>query len=242
MEHEQYTQIAHFEEVNWWYRARRGLLEAILQRFAPHAAHLLDAGCGVGSNGAVLRRYASQVSGLDTSPEALAYCRAKGYDNLICASLEDGLGTDIYDGIICLDVLEHITDDARAVAALQQGLKGGGIGVMAVPAHAYLWNDNDRFSHHLRRYTPKQVRSLISSNGLAIIKLSYWNQISYLPYLLYCMGQRKKAEHPVNNLTHIPRSLNGLLSAALKLENKLFMRMNLLQGVSIVCVCRKPAE
>lgn len=244
MEARNFEEIERLERSNWWYRARRDLLQALLRRAGRRFRSLLDVGCGTGANLPALRPYAERVTGLDTDPNALRIAEKKGYDALLAGSVTDFAPAALHDAAVCLDVLEHV-DDKQAVLNLARCLEPGGWLMLSVPAHAYLWNDNDAFSHHLRRYEREELRELLRG-CFSIERLSYWNLSAFLPaYALFRWIRRQRLSPPerrTNNLTLIPRGLDGLLYRIVWLENRLFERVDLWQGTSVVCVARKNAQ
>ena len=240
MDAENYRQIAAIEKNNWWYKSRRDMLGKIIASFNKRFHSALDAGCGVGSNLEILSKYSDSVYGLDNSPESIAFCSKKSYKKLFNASIVDSSLGMTFDLIICMDVLEHLQDDSGAIRDLGAHLVPGGILIISVPAHQYLWNDNDLFSDHKRRYELSDIKGLVASNNLEIIKLSYWNRLLLIPSLVYYnlprFGKKRQIQ---NNLNLIPGFLNDFLYLAMKIEDALPLKPGLLNGVSIICVCRK---
>ena len=57
------------------------------------------------------------------------------------------------------DVLEHIDDDLGTLRWAWQPLEPGGILVLTVPAHPFLFDDMDRLAHHRRRYRRHELRA-----------------------------------------------------------------------------------
>lgn len=243
MEKDQYAQIASFERHNWWYRSRRDLLDRIISSQTRTFDSMLDAGCGVGSHCAVLLKHSRNVYGLDSSREAIDFCSKRGYTELFHSTITDMCLGKKFDLIVCMDVLEHVHDDRRAACILKEHLSEDGILVISVPAHMYLWNDNDVFSHHVRRYELKDLKELVRSSGLAAVKMGYWNQFGYLPCLIFYSLRRlnRKKRNLENNLRLIPEALNSVLCRVLRFENSIFMKRSLWQGVSIVGVCKHKA-
>jgi len=77
------------DERHWWYRGRRRVLRAQLDRLPiPPGARLLDAGCGSGRTLDELARR-GRVAGVDTSPEAVAAARRRGHRDVRVARVED---------------------------------------------------------------------------------------------------------------------------------------------------------
>jgi 2-polyprenyl-3-methyl-5-hydroxy-6-metoxy-1,4-benzoquinol methylase len=240
METHNYFEIAALEEHNWWYKARRDLLNRLLKRYALSAQYALDAGCGVGSNLAVLQAHARNVCGIDISKDAIELCSKKGYAELRHVSINQFVSNRTYGIITCLDVLEHIENDGEAVKALSGLLQKDGLLIVSVPAHAALWNDNDDFSHHRRRYSRAGLVKMFSVPGLEILKVNYWNQLLFFPALIFYGIQRRRAQKKIqNNLKLIPPFFNALLLFCLEIENKFFLICPFITGVSIVLIARK---
>jgi SAM-dependent methyltransferase len=237
MDIENYRQIEILERDNWWYRSRRDLLDKKLASYKRRFKSALDAGCGVGSNLEVLKKYCEQVYGIDNSELSLKICQDKGYKRVYDGDILDARFEDSFELIICMDVLEHIVEDSQALGNLSQRLEEGGTMIISVPAHQFLWNDNDTFSQHKKRYELKDVEELVSSNGLEIERISYWNQIMFIPSLIFYNLRRSKKERKLqNNLNLIPQFLNEILFTIMKIENGIFLRHGLIEGVSIICI------
>ncbi len=237
---EHYYKISSFEKNNWWYKARRDLLNKILSTSQLSFKNILDAGCGVGSNFDVLKKYSPNIYGVDVSKDAINFCKNKGYTKLYLSSIENFKSKIKFDLIVCMDVIEHIKDDNSAIKKLKSLLTKDGILIISVPAHNSLWNDNDILSQHYRRYQLNSIKNLLQNNNLNIIKISYWNQLLYLPSLIfYTIYKLKKKRKMKNNLSLIPDFLNYVLYYLLKIENFLFIKFKLFQGTSIICIAKK---
>jgi predicted TPR repeat methyltransferase len=91
--------------------------------------HLLDAGCGTGLFGELVRPLLQRLDGVDLSPKMLERAQArKVYDALFEAELTDFLSANIsvYDGISCVDTLCYFGDLGRVVRATLSSLKPKG--------------------------------------------------------------------------------------------------------------------
>ncbi|KYK46028.1 hypothetical protein A1D31_33995 [Bradyrhizobium liaoningense] len=85
--------------------------------------------------------------------------------------------------IVCLNVIEHIADDATAVINLARALEPGGHLLIIVPALQLLYNDLDRLAGHHRRYTRGQIYDLLVAAGLDVVRCDYFNPIGGLGWL-----------------------------------------------------------
>ncbi len=118
------------DEHHWWYRGRRVIIKAELDRLplpAPATAHVLDAGCGSGRTLQELADY-GQVSGIELDPGAaeVAAGRDPRFDVRVGRLEELPWPDDTVDLITCLDVIEHTPDDRATLASLRRVTKPGG--------------------------------------------------------------------------------------------------------------------
>ena len=81
------------------------------------------------------------------------------------------------DSIVCLNVLEHVRDDALALRHMHAVLPSGGRVVLIVPAFEALYGPIDQRLGHFRRYSKRSVRALAHSTGYSAVTLRYMNVI-----------------------------------------------------------------
>lgn len=94
---------------------------------------------------------------------------------LYLPTVDGPVTTRSFDTIVCLNVLEHITDDARSLEAMRGLLGPGGRLVLLVPALPALYGSLDRALGHERRYTPGELRKKFGGGGLRLRHLEYFN-------------------------------------------------------------------
>lgn len=240
MKDKNYEAIFKLEKNNWWYKSKRNLFEKILKKFNRNFERCLDIGCGVGSNFEILKNFSEEVVGIDYSDNALKYCKGKKYSNLIKMDATDmDFKENTFDLVICSDVLEHV-NDSRTVKEILRVLKPNGVFIFSVPAHNYLWGPTDEISNHVKRYEKNELKSLFRDN-FKILKLGYWNFSMFFPNLLFLqlLSIFKKRKQSKNTLDFAPKFLNKFFYTLLFIENKLFNKIDLPQGVSIVGICQK---
>ena len=76
---------------------------------------------------------------------------------------------DSVDLIVALDILEHLEADRAVVERVARCLKPGGLFVINVPAHPWLFTSHDTHLGHLRRYRPGEINALVTDSGLGIV-------------------------------------------------------------------------
>jgi predicted TPR repeat methyltransferase len=140
---------------------------------------ILDAGCGTGLCGALLRPYARRLEGVDLSPGMLARARSTGsYDALEEAELTGFMGSKpaAYDVIVSADTLCYFGDLREVMAAAACSLRPGGHFIFTVErggadddamAADYRLNPNGRYSHR-----EADVRRVVSEAGLELLSVA----------------------------------------------------------------------
>lgn len=77
------------------------------------------------------------------------------------------------DAVVILNVLEHIENDAAALAQIYRILKPGGTLIIEVPAGPHLYDVYDKILMHYRRYTETKLQKLVMKTGFKISKKSH---------------------------------------------------------------------
>jgi len=89
---------------------------------------------------------------------------------------------ELFDGILYMDVLEHIEADADELARAATHLKPNGSLVILAPALPWLFTPFDAAIGHYRRYTKSSLRS-IAPRGLREKKCIYLDSVGLLASL-----------------------------------------------------------
>ena len=111
--------------------------------------------------------------------------------------------------IVCLNVIEHIEDDGKAVTNLARALQPGGHLLIIVPALELLFNDLDRLAGHHRRYSRSLLRSRLTEAGLEIVRCDYFNSIGGLGWLANRALRHGSLNDKARQLANHPCSTNG---------------------------------
>jgi glycosyltransferase involved in cell wall biosynthesis len=106
---------------------------------------------------------------------------------------QDGIPPRAFDTVVCSNVLEHIEDDGRALAAMREVLQPGGRVVLIIPAVKGLYGEIDRAIHHFRRYSRDEIRDKLTAAGLEVEHLSYFNMLGIPGWWLNAVLLRRRA-------------------------------------------------
>ena len=136
-----------------------------------------------------------------------------------------------FDTVVCLNVLEHIEDDERALRNLYDTLLPGGRLLLYVPADPALYGTMDKQVGHFRRYSPEALRAVIDAAGFNTERITYMNRVGRFPWWLNGRVLRR---------THVPagqsRVFDFMVPMLRRLEGK-----SPRTGLSLVAVATKPA-
>ncbi|HLO32230.1 MAG TPA: class I SAM-dependent methyltransferase, partial [Anaerolineales bacterium] len=185
----------------------------------------------------------NQVTGLDFSPDALAYCQSRQLQALICGDAEKlPIRHGCYDIILTLDIIEHLKDDRSALSEIYRALKPGGSLVIFVPAFQFLWSFQDEIGHHQRRYTAKGLKEKILQTGFEIKKLTYANSLLFPVVWLGRLILRAFPQYfkIISESEMNPTWMNSFLYRIFLTELSIVQFIDFPFGVSILCVCKKP--
>ncbi|MDD5623339.1 MAG: class I SAM-dependent methyltransferase [Candidatus Peribacteraceae bacterium] len=247
----QFALHAALEEHHWWFAGRRAILRVLLEELLPpDGTHLLiDVGCGTGGITAALSP-AYRCIGIDPIPEAIAQAQRRfptstyrvGYAPKDVPEMREA------DGVLLMDVLEHLPDDFRVVSEILAAMKPGALLFLMAPADLSLWGQHDRGFNHERRYDLPRLRRLWQ--GLPVEELL----ASSCNTRLYPLAKAARALSRMmgrswggadTDLSLPPRPLNALLTRIFAREAKRLLGVlrgkarPYRRGISVFAVLRR---
>ena len=172
---------------------------------------VLEVGCGVGSLTTRIAPLVDKLVAIDSDPRALSYSQLKlsGRQKNIQFERADILSfesIDKFDAIICLNVLEHIRDDEKALAKMAALLADGGVLILLVPAGKFMFSVADREAGHWRRYAKKDLVKKIQTY-FQLENIYYFNFIGALGYYFIHKILGKKTVESTGNIYFFDRYL-----------------------------------
>jgi len=148
---------------------------------------VLEVGCGVGSFTKIITEKSEfdSLYCIDISTPAIEHIRKRNFGRNIKTECIDLINvTGEYDFILCMNVMEHVEDDAAFFAKLLELLKPGGVLFHLVPSHKFLYSNFDTAAGHFKRYTKEMMNELALPPKVKLIRQYYFNPIGALGYWL----------------------------------------------------------
>ena len=216
--------------------AARNYTSWLLERARPYLeSSVLDLGAGIGTFSEPLSAERDVVA-LEPDPRLADLLRTRAASNPRLHVLEgdaealpEGLGRQ-FDSVLCLNVLEHIDDDARALRGCLAALEPGGHLLLLVPAHPALFGAVDELGGHVRRYGGRQLRETLQAAGFAVVELRHVNPVGALGWLVFSKVLRRR---------QVPRGPLATYDRLVPLL-RLLDALRLPIGLSLWAVARKP--
>lgn len=236
-----------------WETARARILLRLMSRLGVIESTMswLDVGAGD-------TWFAHQLEA-DAAPGSRIVCWDTGYgdDELGTPTLGDGtisLTADrpqgVFEGVLMLDVIEHVADDSTFVRDIvRESLAPGGWTLVTVPAYQVLFSDHDRLLKHHRRYSPRSLRAALEAGGLEV-KASGALFHSLLPVrgAQVVMERIRPRPHPPQGIGawHGDETMSRAIVRGLELEGRLSIGMGtrhwpVLPGLTNWAFCRRSA-
>lgn len=233
----------------WWQARTRLTLKLLDQLGLLAPARVIDVGCGWGTTLVALEEHGYATTGADISRQALD--RLDRADRSLveldlAGPWSPPHGWQPFDVVLALDVIEHIDDDAAAVARLAQLVRPGGTVIVSVPALPDLFTEFDAIQGHRRRYLPATLRAAFGQSGLILDRTFWWGGWM-VPLLRRSRGGRSRslpgdtpAQTYARYLELPPWPGSWVFRAAFALDQRRALAGTLTAGTSLFAVARKP--
>ena len=176
----------------------------VFELLRPHiGSQVLEVGCGIGTTSLRLAGIAERLVCIEPNLNCVSRARAALDGNpkislRICHLEEcdrDEMLQQRFDTIVCVNVLEHIEDDIRALRLFRDLVAPtGGKVLIFVPAVQAAYGPLDAALGHHRRYSKSSLRRAFASAGLDLAALRYTNPIGLLGWM-YNAHISKTTEH-----------------------------------------------
>jgi len=201
---------------------------------------ILDVGCGPGHYFNEIANYKPDVYiGADYSPNFLEQAQTlfAGFPNyktcqmdLLDDTIPEQVAKQTFDYVFCFDVIEHIQDDKRALQNIRRIMLATEAKYLflRVPALQFIYGENDKAIGHFRRYSARNLSTLMRETGFQIQKLHYQNFFGI--FFWYFVGRIALRKHAISKTE----------GQFVNLVTPLLRSMEIVPppiGLSLYCVC-----
>jgi SAM-dependent methyltransferase len=246
MEHEHQQRYYELGKSYWWLAGKYRIIDDVVKRAFSTSIprpRVLDLGCGPGNLLDYLAPH-GEVYGSDFSSDALRFCSERGYRRLFRADFHSlPIQAESFDLITCIDVIEHLEDDRRALGELRRILRPAGVLVISVPAFQALWGDHDTLYGHYRRYTTGEVGEKLRNAGFEVQRLTYFEPLFFVPLWIYRnlkkLASREGGIEKRDDFVKLPGPVNAFLTHVIAAERFPLRVISFPFGVTLLAVARR---
>jgi len=155
----------------------------------------------------------------------------------------EALGTNPFDLVLLLDVLEHVEDDRGFLADLVSRVVSGAYVLITVPAFNGLFGPHDTFLGHYRRYRTSQLRVLATEAGLCHVEGGYLFASLLVPRLLSLAASAVLPAPRGVGRWRVGPVVSKVLQWALDADNRILLKLQRaglsLPGLTAWQLCRR---
>ncbi len=225
---EHFQELAELDASYWWFKVRFNLVVRLLSRIKKLDSYgsIVDWGCGCGAFLHFLHAEknipADRLLGFEPSPLAHEHLkkrripfRTPDFEKDLCSQFPAPP-----DGVVLLDVLEHIEKPTEFLAKLFAAAAPGAALVITVPAMQKLWSVWDEKLGHYRRYDRTLLERQLSETGWQVVQTRYFFTSLYF-VALFRQRLISSKKLPETEFPRLPGWLNSLVGLAFSLEARL---------------------
>lgn len=183
------------------------VLVSILEQEASGTKRLFDLGAGNGGTASSLTKLGFQVTGVEPSPEGVAFAKArKPAANIHVGSGYDDLSKDYgtFPLVYSLEVIEHLYSPRLFLRTAYELLEPGGLLVMSTPFHGYtknllialtggfdkhftaLWDHG-----HIKFWSPKTLTTVLEETGFSVSGFRYAGRVFPISKSMFVIARRR---------------------------------------------------
>lgn len=136
-----------------------------------------------------------------------------------------------FASVYAINVLEHITDDEKALRNIHKILKENGKLLLLVPAKKIAFTKLDQELGHIRRYEKKELKEKLLRNKFTIEKMYFFNIVGLLSWVIRDKVMRKN----IHLQSHHIKIFDSIVPMLRVIESIIPVPV----GISLIVVARK---
>ena len=233
-------------EKSFWVKSRNRLFKWLVTRRLATCSQtrLLEIGCGTGG---FVRQLAGdnrlEITGSEIYLKGLVYAKQNLPEvRFIQFDVTQGTIGETFDVITAFDVLEHIENDRAAISNIHDMLPEGGIAIISVPQHQFMWGRLDEILRHKRRYSRSEMVGKLVENGFEIIRSTSFVFTLFPLMLMSRLFDRTAVPDEVSLESRVsfPQFINSVFDLVMRFDEALIrLGASLPFGGTLVVVARK---
>lgn len=232
------------DRTNGWSQGMRRITLALLAGMPFVQGPFLDLGCGGGVfvHELASARPHSVVLGADLSATALAYAQEhSGSERLLQVDVGSlPLAAGSIGLITALDVLDQQNVDiAHSLSEASRVLRPGGLLLLRVSAHPWLWGPHDIAFNTGRRWRAHELVETLITHGFVVERTTYANSL-LSPAIVLMRLLHRWADPDLADPEDMIGPFNQLLLRALSAEAQWLVHHKFPFGISFYALARKP--
>lgn len=228
------------EDSHFWFTGKRYFVDSILYKYSKKIKKILDIGSGTGGMTKHMSKYGA-VTAVEQNPLALSLARKRGLNVVKGNANALKFKNNQFDLITIFDVLYHknIKDEGKIIKDAGRFLKKHGLLLITDSAFDFLKSKHDVAVWGRKRYSVKQMVSLLETADFTILRASY----SFMSLFPITVIKRLILERVMgsknSDVAEVAPIFNSFLKSILKLESVLIKYTNLPVGTSVIVLARK---
>jgi len=228
---EAFARLAQLEAGNFWFRSRNRIIARAFRRYlrAPARPKVLEIGCGTGFVLSALhaeKRF--ELVGAEQHLSGLMFAKRRLPEvQFVQLNARQLPYRSEYHAIGAFDVLEHIEEDEEVMVSVHAALLPGGLFIVTVPQHHWLWSPADDHARHKRRYSRTELTAKLQRNGFRIRSCSSF-VFTLLPLMYLSRALRRRnarRQRPVSSGDYdelaLPRIVDASMGALMAVDELL---------------------
>lgn len=242
-----------YAKTSFWVRSRNRLFKWLVQQEQMKLGRgkLLDVGCGTGEFLQHLKDLTDlSLTGSEIYIRGLQLAKLRQPEvDFIQYDVTGGALDREFDIITAFDVFEHIEQDLLGMRNVYQNLSEGGLFILSVPQHQFLWSHLDDIVCHKRRYSRSELVKKLAASGFTVERAT---SHVFLLFPLMCLTRLRDKARPATSATQ-PNALsdrvtfhpliNWFFNKIMYVDETMIkIGMSLPVGGTLVVVARKMAH
>lgn len=141
---------------------------------------------------------------------------------------EAPLKNECLDAVTCINVLEHIDDDKKAISEIYRMLKKGGVAHIEVPASPECYDIYDEHLMHYRRYTMRDLEKKCLDVGFGILEKTHLGAFVFPAFYIIKRRNKKYLILPTERKKELVKKMISKTRSSVMMKS--LSRMELLLG------------